>query len=162
MPWWHVANVPFQVVCVFLAMDVRESLSRVGTAMRVLEEVVERFQTVAMKEALKTARFLVRLSKKRKDEDSEVLGLSLKKGVDSDPQPENLEPPPVNGNGGGGGRGSIGAVVIEAGEDMPTTTSSSSVDDWTMELANNSDFDWNFFLTADMPALDNFAPDGNM
>lgn len=92
-PWWHAANVPFQVVCVFLALDVRESLKHVSEALRVLEEVSERFHTIAVKEALKTARFLVRLSKKRKDEDSDVLGQSLVRGVeDGDPQPENMAP----------------------------------------------------------------------
>jgi hypothetical protein len=155
MSWWHVANVPFQVVCVFLAMDCRESLAHVGAALRVLELVVERFQTVAMKEALKTARFLVRLSKKRKDEDSEVLGLSLKNNpvpIEEDPRPENLEPSPekVNGNN----------VPLPIGE-TPATVSSSN-EDWSLDVLNHTDFDWNFFLTADMPNFNGFAPDGTM
>ena len=143
----------YQVVCVFLAMDVRESLSHISSALRVLEEVYERFQTVAMKEAFKTARFLVRLSKKRKDEDSEVLGLSLRKGnVEGDPQPENMQQqsePPVNGN----------SIPIQFG--TPATASSSN-EDWSLDVLNHTDFDWNFFLTADMPAFNGFAPDGTM
>ena len=133
MPWWHVANVPFQVVCVFLAMDARESLSHVATAMRVLEDVVERFKTVAMKEALKTARFLVRLSKKRKDEDSEVLAHSLKKDLaESDPQPQNLEQAQAQVNGD-----NMPGVLV--GETPQTATSS---EDWSLDVLNNSDFDW--------------------
>ena len=153
MPWWHVSNVPFQAVCVFLAMDVKESLSHVATAMRVLEDVVERFRTVAMKEALKTARFLVRLSKKRKDEDSGVLDLSLKKGAaEGDPQPENMQTSrpqqPVNGN------------ALDLSVQTPMTVSSS--DDWSFDVLNSSEFDWNFFLTADMSAFTSIAPDGAM
>ena len=150
LPWWHVANVPFQAVCVFLAMDVRESLQHIPAAMRVLEDVTERFRTVAMKEALKTARFLVRLSKKKKDEDSAVLDLSLRKDVvDGDPQPENMQDP-VNGNG------TMPTSFIET----PRTMSSN--EDWSLDVLNHSDFDWNFFLNADMPAFSSMAPDGTM
>ncbi|KAK4550176.1 hypothetical protein LTR36_003143 [Oleoguttula mirabilis] len=150
-PWWHVANVPFQVICVFLAMDVRESLAHIATAMRTLEHVVEHFNTVAMKEALKTARFLVRLSKKRKDEDANVLGQSLKKDLAEDPHPGNMQLPSVSINGG----------VTTVSHGTPMTTSSN--EDWNMDnILNNSDFDWNYFLTADMPAFNSFAPDGAM
>jgi hypothetical protein len=161
-PWWHVANVPFQVVCVFLAMDVRESLAHVASAIRVLEEVVERFQTVAMKEALKTARFLVRLSKKRKDEDSEVLGLSLKhnKPITEHARIDSQQRSHQQEQGGVAVVNEIPAVGIAAPiEGTPGTASS---EDWSLDFLNNSDFDWNFFLTADMPSFDGFAPDGLM
>lgn len=167
-PWWHVGYVPFQAVCVFLAMDVRESLAHISTAMRTLEEVTERFPTVAMKEAVKTARFLVRLSKKRKDEDSDVLGRCLKKAVDCDPRPENL----ATQNGPARSlsvshqpfmNGTVIAPQTAANamlhHSTPRTTSS---EDWNLDILNNSDFDWNYFLTADMPAFQNFAPDGTM
>ena len=160
-PWWHNANVPFQVVCVFLALDVRESLKHISEALRVLEEVSERFRTIAVKEALKTARFLVRLSKKRKDEDSDVLGQSLVRGKeDGDPQPENMAPrtqalqtlhrPMNNGSG-------LPGVVDET----PRTMSS---DDWNLEFLEGADFDWNSFLTNDMSGMNGFgfAPDGMM
>ena len=130
-------------------MDVRESLSHIVTALRVLEDVAQRFQTVAMKEALKTARFLVRLSKKRKDEDSEVLGLSLKKDIaNGDPQPENLQQPEP--------------IVNHMQQVGATPATVSSGDDWSLDVLNHTDFDWNFFLTADMPAFNGFVPDGTM
>ncbi|KAF2772068.1 hypothetical protein EJ03DRAFT_267228 [Teratosphaeria nubilosa] len=139
MPWWHVGYVPFQSVCVFLAMDVRESLAHIHTAMRTLEDVVERFKTVPVKEALKTARFLIRLSKKRKDEDSDVLGHSLTRDAAAeDPHPDNLK------------------------RQQPTPSTTISNEDWNMDILNNSDFDWNYFLTADMPAFNSFAPNGTM
>jgi len=196
MPWWHVANVPFQCICVFLAIDTRESLTHIGTAMRTLEMVVKRFDTVAMKEALKTARFLVRLSKKKKDEDSDVLEKSLKREpATSDPQPEsfqslqakaknnvphqqpqqqqhhalkqpqaqnmNQQPPQQQ-------QQPLQHPPIPMMDDQqqisweqgPLTTSSG--EDWNMDYLNNTEFDWNFFLSQDIPAFQNLAPDGLM
>lgn len=135
MPWWHVANVPFQVVCVFLAMDGRESLSHLSEAMRTLEFVVERFRTTAMKEALKTARFLVRLSKKRKDEDSNVLAMTLQKG----PSDQDSRLPSVERNSPHPAPAMNGSVMIPA-EENPMTTSSS--EDWNLDALNDSQFDW--------------------
>ncbi|KAK5172183.1 uncharacterized protein LTR77_003821 [Saxophila tyrrhenica] len=161
MPWWHVGNVPFQVVCVFLAMDVRESLARVGEALKVLEEVRGRFGTKALGEAVRTARVLVRLSKKRKDEDSDVLSRSLIK-----------ERGDANANANGGAHlpepkaEDAGMMNEGGGMDVPfeeNPTTGSSGDDWSWDVLNNADLDWNFFLTADMPAFEGFvAPDGLM
>ncbi|GAB1728244.1 hypothetical protein NU195Hw_g3169t1 [Hortaea werneckii] len=161
-PWWHVANVPFQVICIFLAMDVRESLANIHIAMRALEEVVHHFNTVALKEALKTARFLVRLSKKRKEEDSGVLSQSLiKDNAAEDPQPENLKMAQLPSNGVGGPCSTVPAMGSGTNNETPMTNSSG--EDWNMDqILNNSDFDWNYFLTADMPAFNSFAPDGTM
>lgn len=195
MPWWHVANVPFQCICVFLAIDTKESLSHIGTAMRTLEMVVKRFDTVAMKEALKTARFLVRLSKKKKDEDSDVLEKSLKRdSADGDAQPDGLQPllPKSQNNPSQPMQQGqqqqplmnqmqqsqqqpqpqqqqslqqpIMPMVDEQQQLMwdqgPLTTSSG--EDWNMDYLNNTDFDWNFFLSQDIPAFQNLAPDGMM
>ena len=136
------------MVCVFLAMDVRESLSHIATALRVLEEVAQRFQTAAMKDALKTARFLVRLSKKRKDEDADVLGHSLKRNVlDGDMQLEFSQ----------GAESAISRM-----QPLEMTPATASSDDWSLDVLNHTDFDWNFFLTADMPAFNGFVPDGTM
>jgi hypothetical protein len=199
MPWWHVANVPFQCICVFLAIDTRESLSHIGAAMRTLEMVVKKFDTVAMKEALKTARFLVRLSKKKKEEDSQVLEKSLKRDLaESDPQPEALQSiqpkaetvvhqqqqqqraptqqqqqqqqqqvqqlnpqtqqQPLQ-------QPQIPVPMMDdqqqiSWEQGPLTTSSG--EDWNMDYLNNTEFDWNFFLSQDIPAFQNLAPDGMM
>ncbi len=157
LPWWHVANVPFQVVCVFLAMDVRESLIHVSAAIRVLEEVVERFKTTAMRDALKTARFLVRLSKKKKDEESDVLSSCLRKdgpSVDaSDAEGPDRRTKTISA---GPTEHTNGTKVIEY--EAPATTSS---EEWGMDL-ENLDIDWNFFLTTDMPVFDGLAPDGVM
>lgn len=194
MPWWHVANVPFQCICVFLAIDTRESLNHIGTAMRTLEMVVKRFDTVAMKEALKTARFLVRLSKKKKEEDSEVLEKSLKRDVlDGDPRPEALQTLQPKAKTSAPQHQQQQQSQMQPQQQVqalnqqqqqpaqalqqppmpmmdehqqiswdqgPLTTSSG--EDWNMEYLNNTEFDWNFFLSQDIPAFQNLAPDGMM
>lgn len=194
MPWWHVANVPFQCICVFLAIDTRESLNHIGTAMRTLEMVVKRFDTVAMKEALKTARFLVRLSKKKKEEDSEVLEKSLKRDlVDGDPRPEALQTLQPKAKSSAPQHQQQQQSQMQPQQQVqalnqqqqqpaqalqqppipmmdehqqiswdqgPLTTSSG--EDWNMEYLNNTEFDWNFFLSQDIPAFQNLAPDGMM
>jgi hypothetical protein len=146
----HVGNIPFQIICIFLAMDVRESLSNIGNAMRILEEVAERYQTASVKEALKTARFLVRLSKKRKDEDSDILNLSLKRSraTYESTQPEDAtEPqPPVEDNN---------TLMASSGPSTTTTTN----EDWSLDLWNGLEFDWNDILTADMQMMPNLAPE---
>jgi hypothetical protein len=191
LPWWHVANVPFQCICVFLAIDTRESLTHIGTAMRTLEMVVKRFDTVAMKEALKTARFLVRLSKKKKDEDSEVLERSLKREITTSdpkleafqslqpkaksnvphqqqppqkqPQTQNLNQPPHSHP-----QQPLQHPPIPMMDDQQQVTwdqgplTTSSGEDWNMDYLNNTEFDWNFFLSQDIPAFQNLAPDGLM
>jgi hypothetical protein len=45
-------------------------------------------------------------------------------------------------------------------EQGPLTTSSG--EDWNMDYLNNTEFDWNFFLSQDIPAFQNLAPDGLM
>lgn len=68
VPWWHIAMVPFQYVCVLLAIDSRHSLLYVGDAMRTLEAATQRFDTHVMREALMTTGLLLREWKKRKEE----------------------------------------------------------------------------------------------
>ncbi|KAF2719970.1 hypothetical protein K431DRAFT_271773 [Polychaeton citri CBS 116435] len=143
MPWWHVANIPFQATCVFLAMDSRESIAHIATALKVLEYVVYRFKTPALKDALKTARFLIRLSKKRKEEDTELLSQSLLK------EPSGFDITRMNG--------SPPRMIPEG----PSTTSSG--EDWNLEYLNHSEFDWNFFLSHEMPTFaPGYMPDGAM
>jgi DNA primase len=155
-------------------------------------QVVKKFDTVAMKEALKTARFLVRLSKKKKEEDSQVLEKSLKRDLaESDPRPEALLQPKTEPMVPQQQRAptqqqqqqqvqSLNAQTQQqqplqqpqipipmmddqqqiSWEQGPLTTSSG--EDWNMDYLNNTEFDWNFFLSQDIPAFQNLAPDGMM
>jgi hypothetical protein len=77
LPWWTVISVPFQLLCVLLAIDSRESLSHVAEAMEALEEVGRCWDTHVVREAVGSASFLVRLSRKRKEEDVRFLAKSF-------------------------------------------------------------------------------------
>lgn len=79
LPWWTVISVPFQLLCVLLAIDSRESLSHVAEAMEALEEVGRCWDTHMVREAVGSASFLVKLSRKRKEEDMKFLGDSFPK-----------------------------------------------------------------------------------
>ena len=92
MPYWHVANVPFQYLCALLAIDTRDSLAQVGHAMEVLEEAAAKFPTNTMHEALRTAKLLVKLSKKQKEEDANLLKQGLRSDED---EVRKQEPVPI-------------------------------------------------------------------
>ena len=77
LPWWTVLSVPFQFVCVLLAIDSRESLSQIAEAMTSLEEVGKCWNTHMAHDAVGCARLLVKLSKRRKEEDVMFLESSL-------------------------------------------------------------------------------------
>ena len=56
-----------------------------------------------------------------------------------------------------------GVSVLQQPGQQEITPGTASSEDWSMEnLLNDSGFDWNYFLTADMPAFQSFAPDGTM
>jgi hypothetical protein len=101
--------------------------------MRTLQFVVDQFGTMAIKEVLKTARFLVRLSKKRKDEDSDALALILEKApveVDGPKESDIHAHDQMNG-----------AAQSVPMQDTPMTATS---EDWNFDILNTANFDWNF------------------
>lgn len=87
-PWSHVANVPFQIVCMLLAVDSPESISLLGDAMQTLKHVTDVYNTDTMREAYRNAGLLVLLQQRRKDHDarhlSNVLDLHFAPPVDSE------------------------------------------------------------------------------
>ncbi|OQE31157.1 hypothetical protein PENFLA_c002G10120 [Penicillium flavigenum] len=45
-PWWHVANLPFQFICILLAIDTRESLSHIGPALCSFRAITRLYNTL--------------------------------------------------------------------------------------------------------------------
>ncbi|KAK3191198.1 hypothetical protein K4F52_002786 [Lecanicillium sp. MT-2017a] len=92
-PWHHLAYVPFQILCVLLAIDTVSSISQLRDAMQCLRDVCTVYNTPAMQEALTTARTLVRLHQKGKEMFAnalnDVLKLCPSSGMDDglDPSP---------------------------------------------------------------------------
>lgn len=66
-PWHHMAYVPFQIVCVLLAIDTVSSISQLREAVTCLKDISEVYNTDATREALRTARSLILLYQKGKE-----------------------------------------------------------------------------------------------
>ncbi|OAQ97289.1 hypothetical protein LLEC1_00055 [Akanthomyces lecanii] len=66
-PWHHMAYVPFQIVCVLLAIDTVSSISQLGDAMQCLKDVATVYNTHATREAMRTARSLIMLHQRGKE-----------------------------------------------------------------------------------------------
>ena len=94
LPWWTVISVPFQLLCVLLAVDSRESLSHVSRAMDALEDVGRSFSTHMTREAVGCASLLIKLSRRRKEDDLKSLSIPSRSGPKG---PLETEAPPVNG-----------------------------------------------------------------
>ena len=130
-PWHHVAYVPFQVICTLLAIDTRASLVQLEAAMDTLGAVVMTYDTESMREAYNTARLLVLLHQKRKEEDVKLLTGVLKT--------RNL-PQPVPANGG---------APDTQPQPMDDTANMAWLDDLSLDMHGLQDFDWNQFLNDD-------------
>ena len=77
-PWHHVANVPFQVICMLLAIDTPSSIAQLADAVKTLSNLAQIYDTEATKEALNTACLLVHLHQKRKNSDAKNLAEILR------------------------------------------------------------------------------------
>lgn len=126
-PWWHVANVPFQFVCVLVAMETNESLSHLGRALQALRTIAQRFGTKTIQAALQTAESLIRMSKKQKERQVSMLETALG-------QQDGLSEPTV--------QASREPTVLSASGELPP--------------AQNDDvlnWGWDDFLNVDIPVF---------
>ncbi|CAG7923647.1 unnamed protein product [Penicillium olsonii] len=58
-PWWHILNIPFQIVCVCLIVDTDQALRLLGEALAILKKVHGRYMTRMTKESYDIACLLV-------------------------------------------------------------------------------------------------------
>jgi hypothetical protein len=86
-PWHHMANVPFQIVCILLVIDSRSSIRMLKDAMQTLGHVASSYETSNLREAHSTACFLIWLYQRRRAEDVETISDIL-----------SSHPPPAGGN----------------------------------------------------------------
>lgn len=77
-PWHHMGYVPFQIVCVLLAIDTVSSIAQLRAAMQCLKDISVAYDTPATQEALKTARSLVLLHQRGKEVFASALSDILK------------------------------------------------------------------------------------
>ncbi|KAF3761844.1 hypothetical protein M406DRAFT_265773 [Cryphonectria parasitica EP155] len=73
-PWHHVANVPFQIICVLLVLDTRSSLAMLPEAMQTLSVIASTCNTETLRDAYSTACLLVLLHQQRRQDDLAILG----------------------------------------------------------------------------------------
>lgn len=76
-PWWHIANIPFQLICVFLVIDSRHSFSRLPVALDVLRRVADTYKTKITQESNQVATRLVDLKRRQRLEDVTILESAL-------------------------------------------------------------------------------------
>ncbi|PLB52495.1 hypothetical protein P170DRAFT_321767, partial [Aspergillus steynii IBT 23096] len=72
-PWWHIAHVPFQVICVLLAIDTRPALEGVKKSFRALQVISGCYGTNVLKEAVASASCIIRVQLQRKREEYDLL-----------------------------------------------------------------------------------------
>lgn len=72
-PWWHVLNVPFQILCVMLAIDTKASLERVNQTFQTLKLLADEYGAEAVHETWLSACTLLRLQTRNKKEEFEIL-----------------------------------------------------------------------------------------
>lgn len=72
-PWWNVVHVPFQFLCVAVAVGTPRSLGDIGEAMRLLQQIADAYPTHMVKEAFNQAVALVRMSRARKERELDEL-----------------------------------------------------------------------------------------
>lgn len=77
-PWHHMANIPFQIVCMMLAIDTISSIAQLKDAMECLDNVTKVYNTDATREALKTASLLILLHQRWKEKCASDLSNILK------------------------------------------------------------------------------------
>ncbi|KAF3054653.1 Protein RDR1 [Trichoderma lentiforme] len=71
-PWHHLAYVPFQIICILLAIDSHASLQMLAEAVETLKSVVLAYETRTIKEAYETVRKILRLHQQRRADDLRI------------------------------------------------------------------------------------------
>ena len=72
-PWHHLANVPFQIFCMLLAIDTPASLRMVSDAVQTLVTITKSYNTTTLREAANTAYLILSLHKKRRQADAKIM-----------------------------------------------------------------------------------------
>ena len=148
LPWWTIISVPFQLVCVLLAIDSRESLSHVCQAMNTLESVGRHWDTHMAREAVGCAGLLVKLSRRRKEEDLRYLESSMPRSSGpygpvelSETAEEPFQPSTGAGSGTVPGQPSTGidSGIVESNLLAPAIN---WADGLNVEIPDNLNIDW--------------------
>jgi hypothetical protein len=154
LPWWTIISVPFQLVCVLLAIDSRESLSHVAQAMNTLESVGRHWDTHMAREAVGCAGLLVKLSRRRKEEDLRYLESSMPKNSGPHGPVEVLSEAadePFQSTTGADSSSTPAQVTTGTDSGMATTSAMPPAINWAdgldVEIPENLNIDWSEYAT---------------
>ena len=89
-PWHHLANIPFQTLCMLLAIDTPKSLGMVGDAIQILQEVTTAYNTTTLNEAYSTACMVLCLHRKRRLDDTQIIDNVLSRLIDNEDTTLNI------------------------------------------------------------------------
>jgi hypothetical protein len=67
LPWHHVANIPFQILCMLLFIDTAQSFELIGVALACIVSVNDAYHTEATREAATAAYTLLQLHRQRRE-----------------------------------------------------------------------------------------------
>ncbi|OSS43454.1 hypothetical protein B5807_11811 [Epicoccum nigrum] len=67
LPWHHVANIPFQILCMLLFIDTAQSFELIGDALTCIVAVNDAYHTEATREAATAAYTLLQLHRQRRE-----------------------------------------------------------------------------------------------
>lgn len=135
-PWWHVANVPFQFLCILLAIDSKESLSHVSHAMRSFKTVGVHFSTPTVQVAIETVDSLIKLLQRKKEREITLLKDST--------QDQDL---------------GLFERNISSTEEYRSPWQGGFIDE---NITENIDWDWNAFFDAEISLFDDRGHGGQI
>lgn len=91
-PWHHLANVPFQTLCMLLAIDTPASLKMIEDAMQTLYCVAQAYRTVVLEQAYTTASLVLSLHQKRRLDDAQIIERVLSNLANTQMTPHDSQP----------------------------------------------------------------------
>lgn len=94
-PWHHLANMPFQIFCMLLAIDTPASLRMVDDAVQTLLAVVRAYDRPSLRDAANTAYLILSLHRKRRREDADIMDKILAKPMDLKAPQDHVDGWPV-------------------------------------------------------------------
>ncbi|CAM1508825.1 Fc.00g025640.m01.CDS01 [Cosmosporella sp. VM-42] len=152
-PWHHAANIPFQVVCLLLAIDNQPSLPLLHDALSVLRQVRDTWNSAAMREAYDTAYLFIFLHQRRKEEHARALRdiLSIHSVTPSRADNDSLGINVTNSNN------------MNLSQPMGDSTQVLGLDDLITDMPSLREFDLEQFLVQDSMQPQSLGdPDGGI
>jgi hypothetical protein len=97
-PWWNILGTVFHFICVLLSMNSSSSLERVPEAVRTLEHLAQQLNTHMAREAVQTAKDLVKAALDQRRKGTQSLENALTGSVAFSASPADQDLPELDWN----------------------------------------------------------------